>query len=61
VISDRDVWIATLLFVKRYCDDAMLEAAERAINSSTRAHGRRAETWHHITSASRAGARQLLD
>jgi hypothetical protein len=30
VISDRDVWQAALLIVKRYGDDAMLEAAERA-------------------------------
>jgi hypothetical protein len=26
VISDRDVWAAALLIVKRYGDDAMLEA-----------------------------------
>jgi len=30
MIDDRDVWQAALLIVKRYGDDAMLEAAERA-------------------------------
>ena len=30
VIPDRDVWAAALLMVKRYGDDAMLEAAGRA-------------------------------
>jgi len=30
VIDDRDVWAAALLIVKRYGDDAMHEAAERA-------------------------------
>jgi hypothetical protein len=31
MISDRDVWAAAVLMVKRYGDDAMLEAAERAV------------------------------
>jgi len=30
VIPDRDVWAAAVLMVKRYGDDALLEAAERA-------------------------------
>ena len=30
MISDRDVWQAALLIVKRYGDDAILEAADRA-------------------------------
>ena len=30
MISDRDVWQAAMLLVKRYGDDAMLEASERA-------------------------------
>jgi hypothetical protein len=30
MIRDRNVWAAALLMVKRYGDDAMLEAAERA-------------------------------
>jgi hypothetical protein len=28
MIDDRDVWRAAVLLVKRYGDDAMLEAAE---------------------------------
>jgi hypothetical protein len=28
MIDDRDVWQAAVLLVKRYGDDAMLEAAE---------------------------------
>jgi hypothetical protein len=30
MIDDRDVWQAALLIVKRYGDDALLEASERA-------------------------------
>jgi len=30
MIDDRDVWQAALLLVKRYGDDAMLEACMRA-------------------------------
>jgi hypothetical protein len=30
MIPDREVWAAALLMVKRYRDDAMLEAAQRA-------------------------------
>ena len=30
MISDRDIWAAALLMGKRYRDDAMLEAAQRA-------------------------------
>jgi hypothetical protein len=30
MVSDRDVWAAALLIVKRCGDDAMLEASERA-------------------------------
>ena len=30
MIDDRDVWAAALLMVKRYGDDALLEASERA-------------------------------
>jgi hypothetical protein len=30
VIPDRDIWQAAVLLVRRYRDDAMLEAAERA-------------------------------
>jgi hypothetical protein len=37
MIADRDVWQATLLLVKRYGADAMLEASER---EHARPHGR---------------------
>jgi hypothetical protein len=30
VISDRDIWQAAVLVVKRYSSDALLEASERA-------------------------------
>jgi hypothetical protein len=30
MIPDRDVWAAAVLMVKRYGEDAVLEAAERA-------------------------------
>jgi hypothetical protein len=30
MVDDRDVWQAALLMVKRYRDDAMIEASERA-------------------------------
>jgi hypothetical protein len=30
MIDDRDVWQAAVLMVKRYGEDAMLEAAKRA-------------------------------
>jgi hypothetical protein len=30
MIDDREVWVAAVLMVKRYGDDAMLEASERA-------------------------------
>jgi hypothetical protein len=38
LLSDRDVWTAALLIVKRYGDDAMLEVAERA-DAEFRAQG----------------------
>ena len=39
---DRDIWAAALLIVKRYGDDAMLEAAQRAdrrLDSEVRSDG----------------------
>jgi len=33
MIDDRDVWQAALLIVKRYGDDAMLEAVRRHVRS----------------------------
>jgi hypothetical protein len=48
VISDRDVWQAAVLVVKRYSDDAMLEAAERADQLLDEGDLAGAETWHRI-------------
>jgi hypothetical protein len=50
MIDDRVVWQAALPIVKRYGDDAMLEAAERAdqlLDGSMAG----AETWHWILNA----------
>jgi hypothetical protein len=46
VISDRDVCAAALLMVKRYGDDAMLEASERADQLLEEGDMAGAETWH---------------
>jgi hypothetical protein len=51
VISDRDVWHAALLLVKRYGDDAMLEAAQRADQMLDEGDMADAETWHRILNA----------
>jgi hypothetical protein len=45
MISDRDIWAAALLIVKRYGDDAMLEAAERADQMLDEGDVAGAETW----------------
>jgi len=51
VIPDRDVWQAALLIVKRYGDDAMHEAAERADQLLDEGDMAGAETWHRILNA----------
>jgi hypothetical protein len=51
MISDRDVWAAALLIVKRYGDDALHEAAERADQLLDEGDMAGAETWHHILNA----------
>jgi Family of unknown function (DUF6961) len=51
VISDRDVWQAALLIVKRYGDDATHEAAERADQLVDEGDMAGAETWHRILNA----------
>jgi hypothetical protein len=51
VIPDRDVWAAALLMVKRYGDDAMLEAAQRADQLLDEGDMAGAETWHWILNA----------
>jgi hypothetical protein len=51
MIPDRDVWAAAVLMVKRYADDAMLEAAERADQLLDEGDMAAAETWHRILNA----------
>jgi hypothetical protein len=51
MIPDRDVWQAALLIVKRYGDDAMLEAAQRADQLLEEDDMAGAETWHRILNA----------
>jgi len=51
MISDRDLWQAALLIVKRYGDDAMLEAAERADQLLDDGDMAGCETWHRILNA----------
>ena len=41
MIDDRDVWRAAVLMVKRYGDDALLEAAERADHGDLQGFSRR--------------------
>jgi hypothetical protein len=51
MISDRDVWQATVLIVKRDGDDAMLEGAQRADQMLDEGDMAGAETWHRILNA----------
>jgi hypothetical protein len=51
LILDRDVWAAALLMVKRYGDDAMLEAAQRADQLLEDGDMAGCETWHRILNA----------
>jgi hypothetical protein len=51
VISDSDVWQAALLIVKRYGDDAMLEAVQRVDQLLEDGDMYDAETWHRIINA----------
>jgi hypothetical protein len=51
MIRDLNVWAAALLMVKRYGDDAMLEAAERADQLLDEGDMAGAETWHRILNA----------
>ena len=51
MIDDRDVWQAALLIVKRYGNDAMREAAERADQPLDEGDMAGAETWHRILNA----------
>jgi hypothetical protein len=47
----RDVWQAAVLMVKRYGDDAMLEASERADQLLDEGDMAGSETWHRILNA----------
>jgi len=51
MISDRDVWAAALAIVKRYGEDAMLEASMRAEQLQDEGDTAGAETWHRILNA----------
>ena len=51
LIPDRHVWRAALAIVKRYGDDAMLEAAERVDQLLDEGDMAGAETWHRILNA----------
>ena len=51
MISDRDIWAAALLMVKRYKADAMLEAAGRADQLLEEGDPLSAATWHRILDA----------
>jgi hypothetical protein len=46
-----DVWQAAILLVKRYGDDAMLEAEARAEQFQEHGDLAGAETWHRILNA----------
>jgi hypothetical protein len=51
MVDDRDVWQAAVLMVRRYKEDAMLEASERADQLLDEGDMARAETWHRILNA----------
>jgi hypothetical protein len=51
MIPDVDIWRAALIMVKRYGDDAMLEAAARADQLQEEGDWQRALTWHRILDA----------
>jgi hypothetical protein len=48
MIRDRDVWTAALLIVKRYGEDAILEASERADQLLDEGDMAGAATWHRM-------------
>ena len=50
MIDDRDVWQAALLIVKRYGDDAMLEAV-RTADQLLEGDMASAAAWHRILDA----------
>ena len=51
MIPDADMWRAALAIVKRYGDDAMLEATQRADQLLDEGDMAACETWHRILNA----------
>jgi hypothetical protein len=51
VISDREIWAAASVMVKRYRDDAVVEAAKRGKQLLDEGDMAGAETWHRILNA----------
>jgi hypothetical protein len=51
MIPDHDVWAAALAMVKRYREDAMIEASFRADQLLDEGDMAGAETWHRILNA----------
>jgi hypothetical protein len=51
MISETDIWRAALAMVKRYGDDAQLEAAGRADQLQEDGDWQGAVTWHRILDA----------
>jgi hypothetical protein len=51
MISHRDIWAAALLMLKRFGDDAMLEAAERVDQRLDEGDIAGCGTWHRILDA----------
>jgi hypothetical protein len=49
--SDRDIWAAALLMVKRYGDDAVMEAAARAGELLEAGDLEGCAIWHRILDA----------
>jgi hypothetical protein len=50
-IRDPETWVAALLMVRRYAEDAMLEAAHRADQLQGDGDGQGALIWHRILDA----------
>jgi hypothetical protein len=51
MISDREIWAAASVMVKRYGAEAMLEAATRGKRLLEEGDSLGAETWHRILNA----------
>jgi hypothetical protein len=51
MISDREIWHCALLMVKRYKEDALLEAAARADRLQEDGDMAGCKVWHRILNA----------